>query len=65
MRVTVRAWPSRGCPNGRKFSVSYILTVACFALAALHAVAISLRDEETPMVIDYGDIRVNARPAAM
>jgi len=22
MRVTVRAWPSRGCPNGRKFSVS-------------------------------------------
>jgi hypothetical protein len=52
MRVTVSAWPSSGCPNGRNVSVSYIRTAACFIVVALHAVANSLRDEETPMAID-------------
>jgi hypothetical protein len=53
MRVTVRVWPSSGCPNGRNVSVSYIRIAACFIDVALHAVANSLRDEETPMAIDY------------
>lgn len=53
MRVTVRVWPSSGRPNGRNVSVSYIRTAACFIVVALHAVANSLRDEETPMAMDW------------
>lgn len=52
MRVTVRTWPGNGCPNKRKVSASYTLTVAWSAEVALQAVAMNLRVLDTASEID-------------
>lgn len=53
MSVTVRLWPSRGCPNGLNRSVSKSLTTACSADVDLHAVAMRVLEFDTVSVMDY------------